>query len=59
MHAGRRGFGASGSGTSQRMEHMPSPDQAERNQQRKLEFIPAWPLIASVVVLVGLFLLLR
>jgi hypothetical protein len=41
------------------MEHMPSPDQAERNQQRKLEFIPAWPLIASVVVLVGLFLLLR
>ena len=42
-----------------RMERMPSPDRAENNQRRKLEFIPVWPLVASIAVLVALFLFLR
>jgi hypothetical protein len=38
---------------------MPSPARAERNQARKLAFVPMWPLVASAVLMVGLFLLLR
>lgn len=41
------------------MDHLPSPDRAERNQRRKLAFIPMWPIVASVVLVVGLILLTR
>jgi hypothetical protein len=37
------------------MERMPSPATAERNQHRKLAFIPVWPIVASVIVVVLLF----
>jgi type VI protein secretion system component VasF len=46
-------------GIQERVDHLPSPDRAERNQRRKLAFIPMWPVVASVVLLVGLFLWLR
>lgn len=39
------------------MEHMPSPARAERNQQRKLAFIPVWPVVAAVALVVVLVLL--
>jgi len=39
------------------MEHMPSPERAERNQQRKLAFIPVWPVVAGIVLVVLLVLL--
>ncbi|MDQ1700112.1 MAG: hypothetical protein QOG34_1975 [Frankiaceae bacterium] len=39
------------------MEHMPSPARAERNQRRKLAFIPVWPVLASIALIVGLILL--
>lgn len=38
---------------------MPSPDRAERNQQRKLAFIPVWPIVGAIIVVVGLYLLVR
>ena len=41
------------------MEHPPSPDRAERNQQRKLAFIPMWPIVGAIVVIVVLVLLIR
>ncbi|HET6817612.1 MAG TPA: hypothetical protein VFH66_10355 [Mycobacteriales bacterium] len=41
------------------MESMPSPARAERNQRRKLAFVPMWPLVASLVVLVGVYFLFR
>jgi hypothetical protein len=36
------------------MDKMPSPDRAERNQERKLAFIPMWPIVAAIVVVVVL-----
>ncbi|HET7311970.1 MAG TPA: hypothetical protein VFJ17_11675 [Mycobacteriales bacterium] len=41
------------------MDSMPSPARAERNQRRKLAFVPMWPLVASVVVMVVVYLLFR
>jgi type VI protein secretion system component VasF len=41
------------------MDHMPSPARAERNQKRKLAFIPVWPVIAGIVVVVAAILLSR
>jgi hypothetical protein len=38
---------------------MPSPARAERNQRRKLAFIPMWPLAASVAVMIGVYFLFR
>lgn len=32
------------------MEHLPSPGRAERNQRRKLAFIPIWPVVAAIVL---------
>jgi type VI protein secretion system component VasF len=32
------------------MENMPSPARAERNQARKLEFVPVWPLLAGILL---------
>jgi hypothetical protein len=32
------------------MKHLPSPGRAERNQRRKLAFIPAWPVVAAFVL---------
>jgi len=36
---------------------MPSPNRAERNQQRKLAFIPIWPIVAAIALFVVLYLL--
>ena len=33
-------------------EDLPNPSEAERNQQRKLGFIPAWPVILAFVVVI-------
>lgn len=41
------------------VENMPSPKRAERNQERKLAFIPMWPIVGAIVVVVVLVLLLR
>ena len=41
------------------MDHLPSPARAERNQQRKLAFIPVWPVVAGVVLVVLLVLFAR
>lgn len=41
------------------MENLPSPARAERNQRRKLAFIPVWPVVAAVVVVVVAVLLSR
>lgn len=41
------------------MDDLPNPATAERNQQRKLAFIPMWPLVAAVVVVVALILWLH
>lgn len=42
-----------------RVDNLPNPDRAERNQRRKLAFIPMWPIIGAIVVVVVLVLLLR
>jgi len=41
------------------MDRMPSPARAERNQQRKLAFVPVWPVIAGIVLIVVVILLSR
>ena len=41
------------------VEHMPSPARAERNQRRKLAFIPVWPVLAAVVLIVVVVLFAR
>ena len=41
------------------MDHLPSPARAERNQQRKLAFIPVWPVVAGVALVVLLVLFAR
>ena len=38
---------------------MPSPARAERNQQRKLAFVPVWPVVAGIVLIVVVILLSR
>ena len=38
---------------------MPSPARAERNQQRKLAFVPVWPVIAGIVLIVVVIVLSR
>jgi predicted nucleic acid-binding Zn ribbon protein len=35
-----------------RVDNLPSPSRAERNQERKLAFIPMWPLVGALVVIV-------
>jgi hypothetical protein len=39
------------------VEHLPSPARAERNQRRKLAFIPVWPVVASFALVIGLILI--
>ena len=35
------------------MKGLPSPARAERNQRRKLQYLPpVWPLVAVIVVVV-------
>jgi type VI protein secretion system component VasF len=41
------------------MENMPSPARAERNQRRKLAFIPVWPVVAAFALVVALILFAR
>lgn len=37
---------------------MPSPARAEENQRRKLAFVPMWPLVGAIVVVVVLVIVL-
>jgi len=46
-------------GQEWRVDHLPSPARAERNQRRKLEFVPAWPVVAAVALVVLVILLVR
>jgi len=41
------------------VDHLPSPSRAERNQRRKLAFIPMWPLVGALIVVVALVFWLR
>jgi type VI protein secretion system component VasF len=41
------------------MENLPSPARAERNQRRKLAFIPVWPVVAAFALVVALILFAR
>jgi hypothetical protein len=35
------------------MEHLPSPGQAERNQKRKLAYLPPlWPLLVVILAVI-------
>jgi hypothetical protein len=44
-----------GFGYDMRVEHMESPAKAERKQARERQFLPPiWPLLAVVVVIVGI-----
>ncbi|HVA59616.1 MAG TPA: hypothetical protein VNG13_03640 [Mycobacteriales bacterium] len=37
-------------------DRAPSPAVAERNQRRKLAFIPVWPVVAAIIVVVAFVL---
>jgi hypothetical protein len=41
------------------MDTMPSPARAERNQRRKLAFIPVWPVVAAFALVALLVVLAR
>ena len=41
------------------MDDLPNPTRAERNQQRKLAFIPMWPIVGTVLLFVVLYLVFR
>jgi len=41
------------------VDHLPSPARAERNQRRKLAFIPVWPVVAGIALVVVVILLAR
>lgn len=41
------------------VDHMPSPARAERNQRRKLAFIPVWPVVAGILLVVVVVLFAR
>ena len=37
------------------MDHLPSPSTAERNQRRKLQYLPpVWPLLLIVAVIIAI-----
>jgi len=38
------------------MDNLPNPATAERNQERKAAFIPAWPIVGAFLVVLGLVL---
>jgi len=41
------------------VENLPSPARAERNQRRKLAFIPMWPVVAGIGLVIAMILLSR
>jgi hypothetical protein len=42
------------------MDHLPSPTVAERNQRRKLSYLPpVWPLVAIIAIVVAIVLIVR
>jgi hypothetical protein len=42
------------------MKHMPSPATAERNQRRKLQYLPpVWPLLVIAAIIVGVVALMH
>ncbi len=58
MFGGGR-FAGADPGQVHRVENLPSPSRAERNQRRKLEFIPVWPVIAGIALVVALVVFAR
>jgi hypothetical protein len=52
-----RGIPGGASGHDLTVENMPSPARAERNQRRKLAFIPIWPIVGAIIVVVVLVIL--
>jgi hypothetical protein len=40
-------------------DELPNPGQAERNQDRKLAFIPVWPLVGTVLLFVAFYVVFR
>jgi len=52
-------FGSPAGGDTDVVEHMPSPARAERNQRRKLEFVPVWPVVLGVALVVALVVFAR
>ena len=53
------GFTTAPSGDAELVDHLPSPARAERNQRRKLAFIPVWPVVAAVVLVIALVVFVR
>jgi hypothetical protein len=41
-------------GYAESVKDLPSPSKAERNQRRKLAYIPVWPILAALVIIVAL-----
>jgi hypothetical protein len=41
------------------MDNLPSPARAERNQRRKLAFIPMWPVVAAFALVALLIVIAR
>jgi len=41
------------------VKNLPSAARAERNQERKLRYVPVWPVLAAVIVVVALVAFLR
>jgi hypothetical protein len=41
------------------MDDLPNPATAERNQERKLAFVPMWPMLGTVAVFVVLFVIFK
>ncbi|MHB2024180.1 MAG: hypothetical protein ACYCO3_12755 [Mycobacteriales bacterium] len=46
-------------GHSSSVDHLPNAAQAERNQRRKLAFVPLWPVVAAIALVVILILAVR
>ena len=51
----RTHIAAAASGYTVAMDNLPSATEAERNQRRKLAFVPMWPLLGALVVLIVVF----
>jgi hypothetical protein len=42
------------------MKNMPSPDVAERNQRRKLQYLPpVWPFVAVIVLIAAIVAIVK
>lgn len=55
----REGLAGQAHGDLDYVEKMPSPARAERNQRRKLAFIPVWPLVGAIALVIMLVIVVR